>query len=556
MSITLELRRPGKTMYVLLSAHPELCRVEECTDHPRNPPVPPRFCQVLRRHLEGARLIGCVQPPGERVLELHAQGRDEIGDPRSLRLVAEFTGHRANLLLISADGIILDAMRGGPGEHHGRPYVPLTAPDGRLNLVAFLLAHGATALDAELRRRLQDVEHEEAALLASTFGLSPPLVRAAVGWAQGATGCPGGAPSDLVDAIVRMTRAMAEGMAQSCVLTPPSGLPLPSAWPLPGYNAAPMPSALAAVAEAYRIRRTAMQSTALRQKLDTALRRRERQILLRIEKQERELAAAQRADEWRSQGELLLAHLSTVPKGAREVWLPSFEDPEQCIRIELDPARSPSANAQILLTRYRKAKRTQTEVLPRLSEGMEQVRYLEEARLALEQAETLSELEDLEAMLATETRTGEPAPSRSPKRQSPSGRHPTPPLHFALDDGWSLFVGRNAHSNDDLTLHFSRPDDWWLHARQMPGSHVLLRAPRPNPTADCPPEAILVTAAGCAAYFSAGRSAPHVPVDFTRCRNVRKARQAPAGFVTYTGEHTLWVEPRRPTGTEPTPSAP
>jgi predicted ribosome quality control (RQC) complex YloA/Tae2 family protein len=221
------------------------------------------------------------------------------------------------------------------------------------------------------------------------------------------------------------------------------------------------------------------------------------------------------------------------------VTLPTLEDPGQTVTLELDPALSAVQNAERRLRRYRKAKRAREAVAERLAAGRAELAYLEEQALALAHAEGEAPLSQLAAELAHDGVL--PAPraggGRTPER--PAG--PLPPLAFDGGGGWRVLVGRNAGGNDRLTMSQAHPQDIWLHARQMPGSHVLLQGPAG--TAGDPPDAVLLAAARCAAYYSAGRQGSHIPVDWTRRRHVWKPAGARPGFVLYEREHTLVVEP-------------
>ncbi len=554
-ALTLELRAPSDGACLVLSAHPELGRVEVLDKRPPNPLTPPPFCQLLRRHLEGSRLTACHQPGTERLLDFSFAGRDELGNPRGLRLIAEFAGRMANLILVAADGRIIDALRRVQPEDEGRrviapgvPYTPPPLPPGRIDLFAIHASGGRQALAAALLALLPPGatgQEAKAAVSRGAFGLSRPLLDAALSWAEGAPGCPGRhqtPPPDLPAAIADIIEAMASGMARPCVLHSPGELPVPSAWPLPGSRAEPAPGALEAVAVAYRARDSAFRMRSAHQRIGAVLRRALSHTDDRLAKQEQEMAEAREADRWREAGELLLAHLHEVPRGVAEVQLPGFDDPEHLITVRLQPARSPSANAQVLLQRYRKGKRAQGEIATRLEQGRSERSFLEEAELALEQAESTEELEALEAMLHGQGYAERrPQRARTPRRTQVAV---APPLRFAAGPDWIVLVGRNAEGNDRLTLDLGRPADIWLHARQMPGSHVLLRSAAG--TQATPPDQALLLAAAAAAYFSAGRGLSAVPVDWTPRKNVRKPPGARPGFVTYQGEHTLLVPPKRP----------
>lgn len=548
--ICLQLRRPGTSGQLLLAATPPLARV-----HPLDQRAPslqplPAFGQLARRHLEGSRLVGATTPGLERVIELRLEGRDELGNPRILTLVAELCGQLANLVLVTPEGRILDAILRVVGEDPGArtllpgaAYVPPPRPTGQLDPVAVLADRGWAGLRAALARALPGPERTARRLREVLFGLTPLLADALIAWGEGAADAPPPPTAEadpLLAAIGGLAASILDGRFRPAIGTDARGRPLPLAWPLPQMACTPTTSAGAACASAFGARAAAGREDLWRQRLAAALRTARARVERRIAKQEAERTEADLAERLRAEGELLLCFLHQVPRGASRVVLPTLEDPDRTVTLTLDPAATPVQNAERRLRRYRKAKRAQEAVAARLAASRAELAYLSDQELALAHADGVPALEQLAAELAREGVWSQRRGRRRPGTASAAA--PLPPLTFDAGAGWLVLVGRNAGGNDRLTMTLARPQDIWLHARQMPGSHVLLR-PADGDGSE-PPQAVLLAAARCAAYYSAGRESTRVPVDWTRRRHVWKPAGARPGFVLYSGERTLLVDPR------------
>ncbi len=551
--LCLQLRRPGASGHLLLAASPPLARVHLIPARlPAIAPMP-TFGQFARRHLEGSRLLAVTQPGLERIIEFACEGRDELGNPRRLILVAELTGQLANLLLLGPDRHILDALRRVPGEEDGArtllpgaPYVPPPRPAAKVDPVEAAAAEGWPRLGALLADAWAQRPPEPAAtrLQQTVFGLTPSLAAALAAWAAGAPGAPPppqGPGDPLALAVGGLARSVVERRFEPAIGTDRHGRPVPLAWGLPGTAARPAASANAACLEAYGQRAAAERRDQRRATIDAALRIALERVERRLAKQESEMAAAADAERLRREGELLLCSLHRIPRGATTVTLPALEDPATVLTLALDPRLSAVQNAEARMRRYRKAKRAQAAVAARLAEGRAEREYLLDARWAATQAGGDAEVDALadeltrEGVLRPRRGRGAPAPGRGTTA-------PTPPLAFDGGSGWRILVGRNASGNDRLTMRSAHPQDIWLHARQIPGSHVLLQPP-PGAEGDEPPERALLAAARCAAYYSAGREGRHIAVDWTRRRHVRKPPGARPGFVLYDGERTVLVDP-------------
>jgi predicted ribosome quality control (RQC) complex YloA/Tae2 family protein len=562
--VALEIRTRQGTRHVLLSVDPAMNRVHLLSRRLPSPPQPPPFCQLLRRHLEGARWLGCSQPGLERLLELRLEARDDLGNLRLLRLVAELTGRLANLVLIGPDGRVLDALRRVSAEVNrvrqlqpGLPYVPPPRPQARLDPVLALQQDPTAPWREELAQALEASAPGTPAaqrLAATVFGLTPPLAEALAAWALGAPDGPPAAPAAepwppevraLVAAVDGLARSVLEGRFRPCVLETPRG-PVASAWPLPGCPAQPCATVQQACERAYgeAVARQRLQAT--RQRLGAALRAARARVGRRIARQEEEWARVEAADALRTAGELLLAYGHLVPRGAREALLPAFEDPERQVAIALDPALSAAANAQRLLRAYRKAQRARDEVAARLAASREEADALAETAVALAHADDPAALAAVEAEMVAQGLLRPPAARGRPRAgRAAAAAHtppPAPPLRFSAGDGWVILVGRSARGNDQLTMRLARPDDLWLHARQIPGSHVLLQPAPGGPMRGEPPAQAVAAAARCAAHFSAARGGSAVPVDLTARRHVWKPAGARPGFVRYRHERTLVVD--------------
>jgi predicted ribosome quality control (RQC) complex YloA/Tae2 family protein len=252
------------------------------------------------------------------------------------------------------------------------------------------------------------------------------------------------------------------------------------------------------------------------------------------------LAQSDQADDYRSQADLLMAHLQTWKPGLKTIDLPDFETGEP-VRIPLDPDKNAVQNAQALYKQHQKLKRARDAVIPLLADVQNEMNYLEQVDTALTQVPTYTQeadLLDLEEIREELIEQGYLSPlrdTRSPERARPNYHRVITP------NGLELLIGRNNHQNDSLTFKVATPYDLWFHTQEIPGSHVLLRL---NP-GDAPSDQELAFAADVTAYFSRARQSEQVPVVYTTPKHVYKLKGERPGMVVYRHETVLWGHPQR-----------
>ncbi|MGE5529108.1 MAG: NFACT family protein [Patescibacteria group bacterium] len=504
---------------------------------PPSPANPPSFCMLLRKYLGGGRLLRLAQPPCERLLGLVVEHYDEIGAVAEFTLWLELFGRRGNAVLVNAAGAIVDALR-RTGPEAARPLEPgavYAPPDsaGRLNPLelaadtfANLLRHApaGTPLGGLLQRKLVGLSRETIAAIIAGAGLNPDLP---------AAGLPLEDAARLWHALSGLLAEAAAGRFSPRVITDGQGRAVDvSALPIilpPGWSQEPVDAPAEAAGRVY----ADLARDELAGRLRTRLLARARSELAKIErkraKQLAEESAAAGADRYREYGDLIYAHLAEIPRQADRVLLPSFTAPGIMVEIPLDPALAPGANAQAHYRRYQRAKRGQNAIAAQLARTNEEAAYLEQLIYSLETAETAPELAEIETEMASAGLLPRPAQKAA---------RPLGPRAYLSADGCEILVGRNSRQNDHLTFTLAGPGDIWLHAREIPGSHVIVK------TAGYarPPEATLRQAALLAAYYSGARGGTKVPVDYTARRHVRKRAGGRPGLVTYDHFETAIVD--------------
>lgn len=490
------------------------------------------FGQLLRSRMEGARLTAVHQTPFERVLRLTVdtlEGRFE--------LVAEIMGRHSNLILVQS-GIITGSLKTVPPAKSAlrvvRPGSPYTPPPVDRPSPSDLTEEG-------LRQLLSSSDDPLAKhLVTSVLGLSPALATELVVRARLDPAAPANAQSEATAQLWTELRNLVS-IVQTQAFTPiiyldaeqPIGFapfPYEHLASLPHRPAASMSEAVAATLGRFgHAARVDEQRSSLLTTVRTALARvarREHELRQAIEE-------AARTGRLRQHGELLLTYAAQVPAGASEVTLPGYDG--MPTTIPLDPALSAAGNAQQLFKRYKRVRDARATLANRVSEAEAERAYLESILTLIAQANTTEDLADLRRELMDEgylRRTTRRATRPSAK----SG-----PRRYAVEGGRLVLVGRTNHQNDTLTFKTSAPEDLWLHARGVPGAHVVLKT-----DGKAPPEGAIRQAAALAAFFSQAREEASVPVDYTPRKYVRKLQGAKPGVVTYTHEQTLRVSPAAP----------
>lgn len=536
--VLLTMRNHNENFNALFSASAGCARAHITRVKKNNPLEPPMLCMLLRKHLSGARVTDVRQIDCDRILEIAFEHFDELGERTTKTLVCEFMGKHSNLIFLTADGKIIDSARHVteqissvrqvlPGLYYQRP-----PAHGKLPFLALEPAALAARL-AEAPKTLHK------ALSECVSGLSTQTAREiayrTLGDESASTGSL--APEAVAEAVVRVMQEMLGEFSPALLYAPGEDAPI-DAVPIPFKSRAhldcrPMPSLSAALDEFYRARdlaeRMQQKSAALHRVLKNNLERSEKKLAI----QEEALLNCERAEDYRIKGELLMANLHLVSKGAKRVSVPNYYDEALTpMEIELDERISPAQNAQRYFKRYQKARSARKFALEQKAIAQEEIRYLASQLLALETcteeaelAEIREELEKLGYVRANHNR-------RQMKKLPPST-----PLRFTAPSGAEIFVGKNNRQNDELTFS-AKPGYVWLHAKDMPGSHVIIARENPD-------EATIRFAASLAARYSSGRESGRVPIDYALKKYVKKPSGAKPGFVTYTNQKTLYAEPLR-----------
>ncbi len=504
---------------LLLSAHPELCRIHLTTRRAPNPPSPPRFCQFLRRHLEGMRVAELAAAPFDRLVRIDfVSSRPDALHARTT-LYAELYGRHANLIYVGPDGVILSPLRSvSPEESRirqvadGVPYRPLPRP-GRIFLP------DVTPADAE-RIHAMAWEGLPRVLQREISGLGQELAHEAA--ARGAESA-----IDLYAALRELVRRCESDALEPGIGTLPSGkrriLPFPC--PAAGFTAfVPFPTANEAADLFYGEVAAAQELTVLRQQVGSRI-----AALLKKERHKLENVGgdADRLEEGLKGGacgETLKANLAALKRGMTE-----FQG------VPLDPSKTPVDNMTRYFRLFKKAKGAMEIVRRRKREVAESVYYLESLESQLAAAATRDALlavrQELSASYAPRT------PGHRGKKRPDAPKPVAPQVERVEFSGFAILVGKNNVGNDRIVRELAEPDDLWLHVQGIPGSHVLVKRRPGTPV----PDEVVAEAARLAVLHSKAKGSGNVPVFLAEGRHVSKFKGAKPGLVRIAKYRTINV---------------
>lgn len=520
--IILVIRSHGKNYKLLLSAHPSYARIQITALPFVNPVQPPNFCMMLRKYLEGAILTNISQVENDRIIHFDFRTRDELGDTLNLQLIVELMGRHSNIILINKESNkILDCIKHiGMSQNSyrtllpGADYIlppqqveqqnPWTISDEKL----FAVLNKASELTPRyLQQHFQGIGKDSAEDLCQYLMQATHKVPA---WHQWFDTLKNPKPTLITNEnkqwFVPMDYISIQGDRQ--YFTTCSDL-------LDAYYEDR--------AEKDRVRQ---QMGALLHRLTQEKKKNE----AKIPKLEKSLRDADNAEKWRQYGELLTTFLHQVPRGAKEVTLPNYYENDQPVTIPLNPAYSPNLNAQKYFQKYQKLKKGVHIVETQLEQTEQEVQYLDSIIGQLEIATPL-DLEVIREELIAEGYIKE-------KRKHNKKTTKSQPARYQSSDGTIIRVGKNNLQNDQLTLKTANKNHYWLHAKNIPGSHVIIES-------DYPSDETLNEAAQLAAYFSKYQHSANVPVDYIQVKHIRKPNGSKPGFVVYEGQKTLYVTPNK-----------
>jgi len=501
---------------------------------------------LLRKYVRGGRLTRIHQPPLERILTFefscYLSESDETG---SVTLILETIGRQSNLILIDSAGRIMDSHRRvGPGMSRYRQIVPhldyVSPPP-----VQRPPPSGLTPTDLQSLAAAKPDDPAWRILLDAAAGVSPLLARECLHRAGLHPLHPAAEVADWdppLSALQDIVTAVDTGPPEAW-LALLDGLPAAYApYELTHYaDRQPRPSISAAITEV--ISAPGAPTLVVDSDLRRALRRRLAEARRRAETKlvalRRSADQGREADILRESGELLLAHQTEIPTGATEIELNS-------IAIDLNPRLTPVQNAGAFFKRYKSARTAAKRTPLRLRKVELDLEFIEQIELDITLAAADPELRAIEAILAKTITDSVPSGKTRRRRRSAA---PPGPREFDLD-GFTVLVGRNATQNHAITFRQARPDDLWLHARGIPGAHVILHL-----AGQVVPDSVLTAAAGIAAFYSRAAADRNVEVDVTARKNVRPIRGAGPGQVTFRHERTLRVPPHDPESTSAAPPA-
>ena len=506
--LVLQIRSNRKSHRLLLSAHPVFGRIQLTESTFENPAQPSTFIMVLRKYLQGAVIESIEQIENDRIVEITVSNKNEIGDHIQATLIIEIMGKHSNILLVDKSSHkILEVIKHiGFSQNSYRTLLPgatYIAPPGTGALNPF------TIKDEKLFEILQTQELTAKNLQNLFQGLGRDTATEL--------------ERQLLNDKLATFRNFFGQETKPC-LTDKSFSCVPFSTKIEGHF-----SSLSQLLDVYY--KDKAERDRVKQQASELIRRVENELQKnrqKLKKQEKELLATENAEEFRQKGELLTTFLHQVPNDQDQVILENYYT-NQPITIALDKALTPNQNAQRYFKRYQKLKEAVKYLTDLIEETKATILYLESVETVLNQA-GLDEIAEIREELIQTGFIRRRQREKIQKRQKPE-------QYLASDGKTIIYVGRNNLQNEELTFKTARKEELWFHAKDIPGSHVVISG-NLNPT-----DEVKTDAAELAAYFSKGRLSNLVQVDMIEVKKLNKPTGGKPGFVTYTGQKTLRVTP-------------
>ena len=539
-SVFLSIRQPGRNHLLHIAASPQASAVFLAQRPPENPAEPPLFCMVLRKQLEGSRIADIHQHALDRIIVFDFDSLAAGGKIVTKTLVVELIGKHSNIILVQ-DGRIIDALR-KVGSANSRTRLILPAREYAPPPAQEKLDLRTVKPDIIVERLAQDAEATLCkGLLNVCLGFGPVSAREVI-FSAGLPEkmlCADLDAKDkdaLIQALAEVSAACTEEEAAPCLIIDRNNKVLATApFPLhylpPEHATLSFPTISAMLEKATLLAGayTPPEKDRLKKFVKTELSRAENKLDVLKE----ELRQAENAEDYKIRGDNLMtyAHLFQDHEDASLTVDDIYSETGEKITLKLDQRLTLNQNMQAFYHKYDKLKRAQKLLDEQIALCSENIRYLASVETSLAASSTLSEIEEIKEELIE---SGFLKEGKKKKRQD----KPSAPFQFMTEDGKSILVGKNNYQNDRLTFRTAAPDDLWLHAKDIPGSHVILRLSGEEPS-----EESLHHAAILAAHFSKAQDSSNVPVDYTYRRYVKKPSGSRPGFVIFTHQKTLYVTP-------------
>lgn len=588
--IHLQLRNQGQSYRLLLNISATAARLHLSQKNKKNPPSPPMFCMILRKHIEGGKILAIEQLGLERIVLISVQNYNEYGDLATLHLYLEIMGKHSNLILVDPQsGIILDGLKRyshALSRHRevlpGRKYIAPPS-QGKEDPLATEEAWRKVLFQEALDVKVTD-------LLVKYFaGISPELSREIVTRADLEQNTSLDQCGDIDLSRVFQAYTLLANPALTPPLEPtlyyqrgvnpnrPNALPTAfTILPFQQYQGLPaqtFTSLAEAIENFYQSKASSNTLEAKRGSLRKVLQEQLQHLTKKKGIYEGTLATAAKGLKYQRWGELLTANLYRLALGMKEITVEDYnEETMPQLTIPLDPQLTGIENSQRYYRLYNKAKATTQKTTPLKEAVEEEITYLNSVLLSLEQASTPAELDEVHKELIEEnylsgkhhgktlveegkskhgqnkknnkthknSKQGQNSKDQKGNKRGNKAESPQPKIYLSSQNR-PILVGKNNRQNDWLTLKKGRPQDLWLHTKNIPGSHVLIPLEEGE---DFPDDATLEEAAALAIHFSQAKGSTLVPVDYTHVKNIKKPNAAKPGMVIYDTNWTLYLTPK------------
>ena len=501
-----------------------------------SPMTAPNFCMVLRKHIANGRIVKIYQPHMERIIHFDIEHLDEMGDLCQKTLIVELMGKHSNIIFCNSDGKIIDSIKHISSMMSslrevlpGRDYCIPATQDDRLNP---LEVTEEAFLDVAMKKPTSITK----ALYSSFTGLSPLLAseichRSSIDGDMPVDSLDDDGKKHLFNNLTWIADDVKNHTYKPNIIfkgKEPIDFSCVELTQFSDYEAKNFDSISQVLEEYYASKnvytRIRQKSVDLRKIVSTALDRNRKKYQL----QEKQLKDTEKRDKYKVYGELI--HSYGLEEGAKKLEALNYYTNEM-ITIPLDSQLDAKGNAQKYFDRYNKLKRTYEALTKLTEETKTEIEHLESISTALDIALTEDDLVQIKEELIEFGYIKR-------KKTDKKARIKSKPFHYRSSDGYDIYVGKNNYQNDELTFKFATGNDWWFHAKGMPGSHVIVKSNNEEL-----PDRVFEEAGMLAGYYSKGREDEKVEIDYLQKKNVKKPNGAAPGFVVYYTNYSLTIHP-------------